>query len=55
MKSVQECPGSTSCERVISQTKLQQARQCTYDLRYKRFCATVVATEKQYILHILSV
>ena len=33
----------------------QQGRQSTYNVTFKRVAATIVAVEKQYILHILSV
>ena len=32
-----------------------QDRQCTYNVTLRRFRATIVAVEKQYVLHILSV
>jgi len=33
----------------------QQGRKCTYNVIMKRFRIAIVAGEKQYVLHILSV
>ena len=35
--------------------KEQQSRQCTYDITWRRICATIVSVEKQRVLHILCV
>ena len=34
---------------------LRQGSQCTYNVTLKRFRTTIVAVEKQYVLHIVSV
>jgi hypothetical protein len=33
----------------------KEDRQCTYNVTMRRICATIVAVEKQYVLHILGV
>jgi len=35
--------------------ELQQDRQCTYNVTLRRVRTTIIAMEKQYVLHILSV
>ena len=36
------------------QDSVQQARQCTYNVTMRRVRPTIVAVEKQYVLHNLS-
>ena len=33
----------------------EEWKQCTHDIIMRRVCATIVAAEKQYVLHIVSV
>ena len=33
----------------------KQEQQCTYIATFRRVCVTIVAVEKQYVLHILCV
>jgi hypothetical protein len=43
----------TACHHIAPD--LQQDKQCTYNVTLRRVRVTIVAEEKQYVLHILSV
>ena len=47
---------SARCKyKMISETYFQQDMQCTYNVTLRRVRATIVAVEKQWVLHNLSV
>ena len=41
--------------RAVFLSKSQQDRQCTYNVTWRRFRATIVALEKQWLIHDLCV
>jgi len=48
---------SARCENCVGSVvdKLSKTKKCTYDVILRGVCATAVAVEKQYVLHVLSV
>ena len=55
MEKCNTCPSTCVTVVVFCGTMIEQDRQCTYNITLRHVCVTIVAVEKQYILHILSV